>query len=102
MAELQAIGVRLDEKLLKKIDDFTERERLDRSTAMRLLIEEGYGNYSKRKAVEKYVSGKATISKAAELAGMTVWEFEQHLVCSGFKSNYSVEDLKEELGRIKK
>ena len=101
MHESQAIGVRLDNEFRKKLENLCKEEHLDRSTAMRILLEEGYQNYMKRKASEHYLSGKTTISKAAEKAGLTIWEMEQYLVSKGFKSQYSIEDLKEEIKKIR-
>ena len=97
MREAQAIGIRLDKEFLKRIESLSQEEQLDRSTAMRILLEEGYRNFVKRKAAELYKAGKITLSKASEKAGITLWEMEQYLVSQGFKSQYSVEDLKQEM-----
>ncbi len=90
--------MRLDENLLKRIEYLGEEEHLDRSTTtIRLLLEEGYKNFVKKKAAEAYIRGKLTISKAAQKAGLTIFEMQQYLVSRGFKSSYSVQDLEEEL-----
>ena len=47
-------------------------------------------------AAQKYMSGKITLSEAADQADLTLWEMEQCLVERGFKSSYSLEDLKRE------
>ena len=93
----QAIGIRLDNGLLNRIESLSKEESLDRSSAIRLLLEEGYSNYMKKKAAEEFKSGKITFSRAAEKAGLTLWEMEQFLVINGFKSQYSIEDLEQEL-----
>jgi len=98
MGETGAVGVRIDKDFLKKIEKLGKEDFMDRSTTMRALLEEGYKSRMKRKAAEKYKAGKTTISGAASQAGMTIWEFEQYLILNGFKSQYSVEDLKHELG----
>ncbi len=46
-------------------------------------------------------AGKFTISRAAENAGLTIWEFGKYLVETGFKSDYSIEDLERELLELK-
>ena len=84
------------------IETVSKEEHLDRSMAIRLLLEEGYDNYAKRKAAEEYKTGRITISKAAEKAGFTLWEMEQFLISKGYKSQYSTEDLEEELLAIAK
>jgi len=50
----------------------------------------------KEKAAERYLQGKATLSKAAHESGLTLWEMEKYLVERGFKSSYSTEDLEKE------
>lgn len=52
---------------------------------------------TKREAAEKYMRGATSISGAAEIAGITVWDMECYLVDAGFKSQYSVEDLKKDM-----
>ncbi len=97
MREAQAIGIRLNKEFLDRIEALSQEEQLDRSTAMRILLEEGYRNHIKKKAAELYKAGKITFSKATEKAGLTLWEMEQYLVSQGFKSQYSIEDLKQEV-----
>lgn len=92
----KSVGIRMDEDLIKKLDRLASQENLDRSTIVRKLLKEGYGDYLKKRAAERYKKGRITISKAAEVAGITVWEMEKFLVEEGYKSSYSIEDLKKE------
>lgn len=94
------IGIRLDEDFLKKVEQLSEEENLDRSTILRKLLEKGYKAYMKKKAAEKYKEGKIILSKAAKLANVTVWTFEQYLVQHGYKSKYSLKDLEQELDNL--
>ncbi len=50
-----------------------------------------------KKSAQQYVEGKVTLSEAADKAEMSVWDMEKYLVEHGFKSNYSIKDLKEEM-----
>ncbi len=92
-----SIGIRLDEKIIKKLEDVGEEENLDRSTMIRKFLEKGYKDYLKEKAADKYKKGKLTISGAAELADLTIWEMEKYLVDEGYVSDYSMKDMVEEL-----
>jgi len=96
----EAIGVRFDNVFLKKIEKLSKEELLDRSSTIRKLVYLGYRNLIKKKVAEDYKKGKITISKAANRAEMTVWEMEKYLVEQGYKSDYSIEDLNEELELI--
>ncbi|MEK6970873.1 MAG: UPF0175 family protein [archaeon] len=97
MSESQAIGIRVENEMLNKIDDVGKVEKMDRSTAIRMLLEVGYASYLQRKAAEWYKSGKVTMSKAAMDAHVSIWEMEQYLVRHGYKSSYSVDDLRHEM-----
>ncbi|HLC65255.1 MAG TPA: UPF0175 family protein [Candidatus Nanoarchaeia archaeon] len=51
----------------------------------------------KKKAKDDYIAGKISLSKAAKIANLTVWEMQSYLVEQGFKSEYSIKDLEEDL-----
>ncbi|MEK6960777.1 MAG: UPF0175 family protein [Nanoarchaeota archaeon] len=89
----EAIGIRLDDETLTKVDSISKEEDEDRSTVIRKLITRGYKEIVKEKASEDYRAGRVTLSEAAHRAGLTVWDMESYLVQRGFKSQYSVEDL---------
>ncbi|MBI4176676.1 MAG: UPF0175 family protein [Candidatus Aenigmarchaeota archaeon] len=93
----QAIGIRLEKKLLERIEKLGKEEDMDRSTAIRHLIKLGYNAALHEKAAKEYMAGKVTLSEAAAIAEVTVWEMAHYLVDRGFKSSYSIEDLGEEL-----
>ena len=96
----EAIGIRLNEEFLKKIEVLSKEEVLDRSSILRKLVYIGYQDFIKKKSAPAYKEGKLTLSEAAHKAGLTIWEMEQYLVEQGFKSSYSVEDLNDELKLI--
>ena len=55
----------------------------------------------KNKAAYEYFKGKISLSEAARKAELTIWEMEQYLVVSGYKSSYSIDDLEKELQQLK-
>jgi metal-responsive CopG/Arc/MetJ family transcriptional regulator len=93
----EAIGIRLDDDTLKKIEELSKEETIDRSTAIRKLVQLGYQNIMKQKAYEKYKRGEITMSQASRMAMLTIWEMEKFMVEQGFTSSYSVEDLENEM-----
>lgn len=93
----EAIGIRLDESFLKKIEELGKEEILDRSSTIRKLVYMGYVSLIKKKSAEDYIKGRITMSEAARRAEISVWEMEKYLVEQGYKSEYSAEDLNKEL-----
>ena len=98
----EAIGIRLEDEFLKSVDKISKEESLDRSTMLRKLLILGFFDYIKHKAKEKYLAGKITLSEAAKMAGITIWEMQRYLVEEGYKSEYSIKDLEDDLRSLEK
>ena len=69
------ISARVPDELEDELETYLEAERLDRSTAIRKLLGEGLEEWRRDQALERLQAGEVTFSKAAELAGMSVWDF---------------------------
>ena len=95
MAEV--VALRIDLNLLKKVDEMSKDEHLDRSSIIRKLIDIGYQELRREKAAKRYVEGKITLSEAAHIAGLSLLDMEHYLVDKGVKSQYSIEDLENEM-----
>jgi len=52
-----------------------EREKLDKATVVRTLLEMGIVEWRKQTALELLRDGKITFAKAAEIAKLSLWEF---------------------------
>jgi len=75
---------------------------MDRSSTIRMLLREGYSNHMKKKAVQSYREGRLTLGKAAQKAGLTIWEMKEHLTGKGYVSGYNISDLEEEVKLLAK
>jgi len=69
---------------------------------IRRIILSGYDELIKKKSAEDYISGRITLSEAANQSSSTLWEMEKYLIDKGYKSDYSIEDLELELKSFKK
>ena len=52
-------------------------------------------------AVYLFQQGKLSFGKSREMAGMTVWEFQQLLGSRGIGVHYDVEDYEQDLATLK-
>ena len=93
----EAIGIRMDDEFLRKIDRLTKEESEDRSTLIRKLSLIGYREFMKEKSARQYMEGKITISEAAQRASLTIFDMEKNLIEKGFVSRFALEDLEREL-----
>ena len=55
----------------------------------------------KMRAAQWYKEGKITFSEAAHRTGLTLWDMQHYLIDTGFKSEYSLDDLQKEMGLMK-
>ena len=71
------ISARVPDELEAELEAYLEDENLDRSTAIRKLLAEGLEGWRRERALERLAAGEVTFSKAADFAGMSVWDFAQ-------------------------
>ena len=67
----------MPDDLETELESYLEDENLDRSTAVRKLLAEGLEDWRRQQALQQLSDGTVTVSRAAEIAGMSVWEFAQ-------------------------
>ena len=69
------ISARLPEDIEADLEQYLEEEQLDRSTAVRKLLAEGLDSWRKERALEELDRGDVTFMRAAEMAGLSAWDF---------------------------
>ena len=82
---------------LEKLDELADRERKDRSALIRELLDSGIQEKDIEYAVELYRKGQATGWRAAQLAGISLWNFYKILNERDVLIQYSEHDLEEDL-----
>ncbi len=89
-------AIRLPKEIEKAVEERTKEEKIDKSTAMKQFLIMGIREYKKKKAVELYRDGKVSLSEAAKIAAISIYEMIDLLIKAGIKSDYSLEDMKKE------
>jgi len=93
----EVISARLSKERLKLVEEIAKRERVDKSTVLDRALEEYAKEWKLRTAVESYREGSVTLSRAAEIAGISIWEMIDILGKRKVQLQYDVEDLEEDL-----
>lgn len=89
MKRLQNVmTVRLPKEDLKVIEEISQREKKDKSTTIRNLVELGKIYF----AIVQYKENKISIGKAAEIAGLAMSEMIDLLSKLGIESNLDLAD----------
>jgi len=98
----RTIAARISRELEEEIHEFMREEGLDRSAAVRRILEMGIGEWKKRRAVELYRDGKATLWKASKIAGLSLREMLEELNRLRILTHVTVEDIEEDMEAAKK
>jgi predicted HTH domain antitoxin len=91
------IAARVDEDLLTQIKEIEKETRADRSEVIRRLLDEGVKQYQLKKAVGLLRDGRATVSMAAEIADISIWDMLEVMYAKRIPTPYKAEDLRESL-----
>ena len=93
----EVVSARLPQERIDQIEEIAREEKVDRSTVLDRALENYIREWRLRKAIGQYTEGSATLPRAAETAGLTVWEMIDALAKRNVPSQYDVEDLEEDL-----
>ncbi len=94
MSKTRFIGARMEEEVYKIIDKVAKEEKLDKTSAMKILVQEGWKGLRLKKTLFKYQQGLISVDKAATLSGINVNEMMKAIVSYGIKSEETLEEYK--------
>ena len=72
---LKPLAVRVPAELEKEIIEIIKKEKLDKATVVRNLLEKGIMEWRKQTALDLLQKREATFAKAADIAKLSLWEF---------------------------
>lgn len=90
---------RVHQSQIKALEKVSAEEKIDRSAALRKVLDIGLREYMKRRAVEEYRKERISIGKAAEEAGVSVAEFLKVLADEGIPIKVDVDSVRDSLKR---
>jgi predicted HTH domain antitoxin len=69
------ISSRIPKEMARDLEMFMREESLEKSASIRKLLAEGLKRWKEGRALKLLREGRVSYVKAAEIAGMSVWEF---------------------------
>jgi predicted HTH domain antitoxin len=93
----QTISTRLTEDELSVLDELAAGAGLDRSSMARSLVRRGLRQMRLESALSAYSGQQVSLGRAAELAGVSPWDFLAHMVEAGGKMQYDLVEFEEDL-----
>jgi len=92
------VPVELEEAIIK----FMDEEGLDKSTAIRRILEIGVGEWKRSRAVDLYRTGKATLWKASQIWGVPLREMLEELNRLRITVHVTTKDIEEDIEDAKR
>ena len=94
------VSTRLDDSELALLDAVAAREGFDRSTLVKLVLRRGLDEMRWDSAVQSYRRSDVTLSRAAEIAGVSVLDFQGRMESEGLELAYGEAELADDLSTI--
>ncbi len=91
------LSTRLAEEEARKIDELAGQLGLDRGSLLKQLIRKGYRDVQVETALSAYRQGTVSLSRAAEMAELSLRDILLRLPEESIELNYSVADLSRDL-----
>ena len=102
-AAYQQLNVRLAPEMIRKLDEIAQEEDLDKTTVVRRLLANAIQHWRLENALRLYQEGRITKARAAEIAGVSIYEVMDALRQRGLQAQYTLEeamtDIKDILSR---
>ncbi len=96
------ISIILPDDLKEEIDKLRELYKEDQSTYIRKLLWKSIAQEKLDYALREYINDKISIGKAAEIAGISIWEMLDELKKRNISLNYKISEAELEIDKILK
>jgi predicted HTH domain antitoxin len=93
----QMVGTRLPESFIVDLEKIETVEQSDRSTVLRKLLYRALKDWKMEYYAQEYGQERMTLGRAAEEAGVSVWEMMEYIRQRKIAMQYSLEDLEHDL-----
>lgn len=94
------LNIRVPDSLIEELERVAAEEQADRASVVRRLLAEGLQRWNLEQALEMYKRGQITKERAAEIAGVSIYDIMDELRQRGAVTQYALEELREDLGLL--
>lgn len=98
----ELISARFQKEETAMLEEVSKEEKTDKTTALRTIFALGAKQYKLEKAIKQYQTGKISIGKAAETAGISLWEIMDELKQRNIPNTLTKEDYQKGLKNLEK
>ena len=96
------ISTRIPDDIEKQLKWYAQKEKIGITIAVRKILEKGLAETRLKHALELYQEGRASLWKAAELAGISLWEILEIVRKRRIPMPYTAEDAEKDIKSVLK
>ncbi|HLC71975.1 MAG TPA: UPF0175 family protein [Candidatus Nanoarchaeia archaeon] len=89
------LGARMEPEIIAIVDRVSEEKKVDRTSAIKILVFAGWKELRLEKSLALYKEGKIAVDKAAKIAELTVSEMMEVIAAHGIKSDETLEEYRQ-------
>lgn len=102
MKKEQMVGSRLSQELVADLEFIEQEEQSDRSTTVRKLLSRAVAVWKRDHFARQYGEGKMTLARAAQDAGVSLWEMMDYVRERKVPAQYDLADLEHDLAEVER
>ncbi len=91
------LNLRIPETVVQGLDEIASTEHIDRTALARKMLTEGIRRWRLDNAIRAYQQGEITKARAAELAGVPIYDILDEVRRRNITPSYTIEELREDL-----
>lgn len=97
----KTVTTRLPEEMVKRLEEISRGEHLNRSALIRKMLMEDVEEYNLKKVSRRYEKSQISIEEAAQEADVSLWELIEYLNRENISPpTQSLEELEEEFSEL--
>ena len=93
--ESNILTIRLERNELERLKEISKKEEVELGSLLQEIVKLGILAWKKKRALELYKKGEVTLSKAAEMCGLTIYDLIDEIRRQNIPITVYTEDLRE-------
>ncbi len=94
------VGTRLSEEMVRELERIEQVEQADRSTTVRKLLYGAIQAWKLDHFADEYAQGRVSMARAAQEAGVSIWQMMDYLRQNKVAVQYDMEDWQHDLAVV--
>jgi predicted HTH domain antitoxin len=95
------LSTRLNPEEVQQLDALAKISGSDRSSLLKTLVRRGLKELRMEQAMDLFQRDQITLSRAAEIAGITLWDFASQMKTRGMELHYDTAEFNEDMAAFR-